>query len=84
MAKTVYDYFADIAQAKAEIAKLQAACLHNEYELCMWSWRPGASYPSRICKECHTPLPGITDEEAVKAKKDSFKPVPPGTTIGGK
>jgi hypothetical protein len=74
MAKTVQDYQIEITNAQNEISKLQAECKHPNYELVMWSWRPGASYPTRLCKECRGQLPGITEEEARTTIDNSYKP----------
>lgn len=68
--KTVTDYQKDIQDAEAAIAKLQALCLHNQgYECVMWSYRPGSSWPSRICLTCRVPMMGITPEEEIKAQE---------------
>lgn len=74
--KTVADYQNDIQLAEAEIAKIQASCLHNQgYKCVMYSWRPGAVYATRMCLLCSIPMAGITSEESVEAYNASFTSV---------
>lgn len=61
--KTVNDYQNDIQKAQEEIQKIQKSCTHTNFYTGMYSWRPGAMNPSRICSDCYLPLSGITQEE---------------------
>ena len=71
--KTVADYQNDIREAEAGISKLQASCLHNQgYECVMYSYRPGATFATRLCLLCKIPMAGITSEESEKAYQWSY------------
>lgn len=72
MAKSVVQYQLEIQYAQQKIQEIQVSCSHLMYELCMYSWRVGSSYPTRLCVECRAPIPGITPEEYEKTKKNSF------------
>jgi hypothetical protein len=61
--KTVSDYQNDIQKAQEKIRKIQESCTHNNFFTGMYSWRPGAMAPSRICSDCNLPLGNITQEE---------------------
>ncbi len=52
-----------IRAATEAMNEIQAACKHPEFECVMYSYRVGAYNPTRICKSCKRPLPGITDDE---------------------
>jgi hypothetical protein len=73
MIKTVADYENDIQFAQMEISRIQQSCKHDNGYFCgMYSWRIGSGYPTRMCNQCLTTLPGITEEESEKARKDSY------------
>jgi hypothetical protein len=67
MNKTVTDLQFEIQTLQNQISDIQSLCSHREYEFVMYSWRPGASYPTRLCLFCRSPIPGITPEEEQKA-----------------
>lgn len=68
--KTVEDYQFIVTHAQEKIMELQNKCSHANHETVMYSWRPGAFQPSRICSDCKTLLPGITEEESAQTWKD--------------
>lgn len=53
-----------IQSLNAELDGIRMKCQHPGFTVEMWSWRPGAMHPERICTECLGIAPGITPEEA--------------------
>jgi hypothetical protein len=71
MNQRVSELFETIRNAETELAEIRQKCTHPDFFVGMWSWRVGAYNPSRICNDCHTAIPGITDAE-FKAEWDKF------------
>lgn len=71
--KNVDDYQKEIQEAQEGIRKIQEVCVHMNFFTGMYSWRPGAMQPSRICSGCHLPLGGISQEEYDKVMYDTYK-----------
>lgn len=61
--KTVSEIQGEIAKLQEEMLAVQAECEHPLYEITMWSWRPGAFHPTRMCSVCRSQIPGINEEE---------------------
>lgn len=64
--QTVHDYQQEIQEAQKKIEELQSRCSHRTYEVVMYSWRPGAMYPSHVCSQCNQYLGDATEEESKK------------------
>jgi hypothetical protein len=60
---TVTEYQDVIQECERRMQHIRSSCQHPDYELTMWSYRPGAYYPCRMCKLCRYPITGITQEE---------------------
>lgn len=71
--KTVPQLQKEIADIQEIIKTIQSVCPHVSYEIVMYSWRPGAMNPSRICACCRDVISGITDEEARKLWNEFYK-----------
>ena len=71
--KTVSDYQKIIQEAQEKIRKIQESCVHMNFFTGMYSWRPGAMSPSRICSVCYLPLGGITEEEYDAVMKSTYQ-----------
>lgn len=63
-AKTVQDYQLQITHAQEKIKELQSKCVHDNFKVMFYSWRPGAMQPTRICDSCSAVVPGVTEEES--------------------
>jgi len=61
-----------IKNASNELALIRHKCEHPSYFVGMWSWRVGASSPSRICLVCQYAIPGITDEEIANFQRPEY------------
>jgi hypothetical protein len=59
----VVELYQIIRQATNELATIRKNCPHTNYEVRLYSWRPGSLLPRRICTECEEALPEITKEE---------------------
>lgn len=70
--KTLSEYQNDIQEAQEGIRKIQESCKHTDFFTGMYSWRPGAMSPSRICLGCNLPLGGITQEEYDAVMKNTY------------
>lgn len=67
--KTVSEYHLLIQEMQAKIAELQAKCEHTEFDVAMYSWRPGAMQPSKVCRNCCVYLGEASQEESEQAWK---------------
>lgn len=52
-----------IQECTAQIQLKQEECKHPEFECVMYSYRVGSYHPTRMCKSCKRPIPGMTDDE---------------------
>lgn len=75
MNKTVQDYQRIINKCQNKILELQNSCPHPSYTVQMYSWRPGAMQPTRMCDYCQACLIGITEEEIKKMWDEWNKPM---------
>jgi hypothetical protein len=64
---------AEIAEIQKHIKIIQSVCPHISYETALYSWRPGAMSPTRVCLCCKAVIPGITDEESKKLWEEYYK-----------
>lgn len=71
--KTVPELQAEIAAIQKQIETIQSVCPHISYEVVMYSWRPGAMNPTRVCVCCKGVIPGITQEESKKLWEEYHK-----------
>jgi hypothetical protein len=62
---------ATIQLATEEIQTIQAGCKHEHYYLGIYSYRIGAYDPARICEECLSFVPGITEDEVKQVAADN-------------
>lgn len=79
--KTVAELQSEISELQNTIIKIQSECQHPGHDLVMWSWRPGALNPSRICTACRAQVAGITPEES-KQVWDEFHGIGKNQTNG--
>lgn len=49
---SVHNLFQEISKLQAEVQKIQATCPHTTTSVKMYSWRPGALNPVRLCNDC--------------------------------
>lgn len=81
MSKTVQELQQEIDDINNKIKDIQNNCKHPDYEVVMYSWRPGAFYPTRMCTICRSTLPGITYDEEQECRKDFFNPLQTGSFV---
>jgi hypothetical protein len=74
--KTVPELQQEIQTLQNQIGEIQKNCSHPAYEVVMYSWRPGAHYPSRVCDVCQALISGLTEEESKNCWTDFYKSNP--------
>jgi hypothetical protein len=65
--KTVREHYQEINNAQLKIAEIQSNCKHAYWRVGMYSRRPGATSPQRLCCSCEMVIPGITVDECYEA-----------------
>lgn len=68
--KRMFELQEIIMKAENELAGLRAGCDHSQFTACIYSTRPGAFHPERVCDFCGAVVSGITDEESEKIWKE--------------
>lgn len=63
ISREIKSLYKRIQESQKEIQRIQEECTHPEYFVGMFEWRLASMHPSRICKICDKPLPGITPKE---------------------
>ena len=58
-----------IKAAQEALEEYRRACMHSSFTVALYSWRPGALEPQRICDQCGGITPGITEKEAEEVRK---------------
>lgn len=71
-----------IETCNQRIKDIQGGCEHDDYEVGMYQWRPGAMTAQRICLDCGDLVPGITDDEVLSAWKVFDRKTTGGTDEG--
>lgn len=61
---SIEDYYSQIRDAQAKIEEIRSKCDHSTHKVVMYSWRPGAMQPSRVCETCDKYLEAATEEES--------------------
>lgn len=51
-------------EAQQAIEALQSECLHDQFYVLLYAHRSGAMTPQRICSECSSVVPGVTEAES--------------------
>lgn len=72
VSKTVSQLQFEINHLQNEILKIQNNCNHPSYECVMYSYRPGAFNPTRLCATCSKSIPGITPEEETEVRNTFY------------
>lgn len=63
----IAELYAQISSAQTELQSIREKCKHdNGYRIMNYQWRIGSIYPSRICEDCDSTIPGIAQEEIDK------------------
>lgn len=70
MKKEIVDLQKTILESQTRILEIQAQCLHPRSFPGMYSWRVGSLTPTLICAECGKPLPGITEGDAERTRRE--------------